>query len=254
MGGNLDLLPFAQILGLEHENTYVKETITFLFTLSVVQTLESKYQKNPVQFVGVSVMRCIGGYGLLLPLLLGKMPGPFLTEFDMNVYTVLCAIAFVYFLGEFIPDDVSEYLRRFEHLANAIVRANQCGAGYALGKTVFENSIFAPMLCAYIACNGQEFLILGMNSFANSQLDANEILAVFGGPIYWICAVYFALAPLSIRVVLVCFRLSADYIDYDKMINNFIKGLRGVAGSALPAASGSSASRKRMRSRTPMRR
>lgn len=253
-GGSFDFMPFAQILGLEHENEYVKETITFLFTLAIVQDLEQKYSRNVVQFIGVSILRAVGGYGFLLPLLLGKMPGSLLTEFDIHVYTVVFAIAFAFFLGEFIPDDVSEYLRRFEHLSNAIVRANQCGLAYALGKATFGDSLFAPMLCAYVGCNGQEFLLHGMQSFSATNLEPNEILAVLGGPIVWALNTQFGAEPLQCRVALVVFRLSADYIDYDKMVNNFVKGAKGVAGSALPTASSAPKSRKRSMSTTRRRR
>jgi hypothetical protein len=142
--GNLDSNPVVQALGLEHENAYIKEAITFLFTLAIVQSVGAANSKNIVQQVGTVLVRCYGGTGFLLPLILGQMPGSFLTNFDLNLYTVATAMAFSFFLSQFIPAEVGGYLNKLQALSVAIVRANAAGAGYEIGKQNFGGSILAP--------------------------------------------------------------------------------------------------------------
>jgi len=235
--GSLDGNPVVQALGLEHDNAYVKETITFLFTLAMVQSVKAAQSKNIVQQIGTACIRCYGGVGFVLPLALGQLPGAVMSNMDLNVYTVVAAMLFSFFMAQFVPGEVAGYVAKMQDVSVSIVRANAAGAGYELGKATFTGSTVAPFACAYLACNGHQLIENGVAAWNSNKLNANEVLAVFGGPVYWAQQAYLQSSPLTSRVGLVIFR-SADYVDYDEIFNNVVKSVTNVAG-------GSSSKRKR---------
>jgi hypothetical protein len=153
-----------------------------------------------------------------------------MTNIDVNVWTVVSALFFSFVCRQFIPGEVAGYLGKAQDFAVAIVRANAAGAGYELGKATFAGSQVAPWACAYLACNGHELIEKGVGAWNTNRLNASEVLAVFGGPVYWALQVYLQATALTARVGLVIFRLSADYVDYDEIVNNVLKTLNQVAG------------------------
>lgn len=230
--GNLDGNPVVQALGLEHENHYIKEVVTFLFTLAMVQSVGAGQQKNLVQHIGTVLIRCYGGAGLLLPLFLGQMPGSFFQNFDLNAYTVFTAMAFSFFLAQFIPAEVGGYLNKLQAFSVAVVRANAAGAGYEIGKAAFAGSLLAPCFTAYVAANGHQLIEKGVGAWNGNSLNAHDVLAVFGGVVYWAAQTYLQASALVARSCLVLFRLSADHIDYDEMFNNVLKSVKDVTGAS----------------------
>lgn len=240
-----DSNPVVQILGLEHDNHLIKEVITFLFTYSIVTSVEAANQKNIFQHIVVSLVRCVGGIGFVLPLILGQMPGSMLSNFDANIHSVVYAMLFGYIAGMFMPKDIGGYVDQAAGVCVAVIRANACVAGYEAGKSAFGGSMFAPWACAYIACNGHNIAEKGLAAFGSANLDAGECLAVFGGAVYMLGQSQLGASALTARVLVVVFRLSADYVDYDEIFNNIRKS---IAGSVASAAKTASAGRGRSKS------
>lgn len=231
--------PLVQILGLEHDNALIKEAITFLFTLNVVRSVSGG---NLFSQIITGVLRCVAGIGLVLPLLLGQAPGSMMGNFDANVNSIVYAMLFAYLADMFMPKDISDYVGQASDVCVSIIRANAACAGYEAGRSAFSGSMFAPWVCAWIACNGHNLVEKGVGAFGGAKLESSEVLATFGGAVYMLSQSQLGASVLTARVIVVLFRISADYVDYDEIFNNVRKSVSGSVSSAAKSARGRSKS------------
>jgi len=107
------------------------------------------------------------------------------------------------------------------------------------------DSLAAPFAGAYLAVNGHRILEKGVSAFAVSSYDGDSLLGIVGGALYFALIEYVRVSSLVARVVLILFRLSADYVDYN--------GLIATVTDAVGSVGGGSSGSKRGRSRTPKR-
>jgi hypothetical protein len=245
---NLAASPATKVLGLEHENKYVKETFLFFYVVSVVQGV--RHNENLVHTLAVALLRAFGSYGFLLPLGLGALPSKTYLHFDSYLTTLVAAVFFVHvILDRFIPFEFHRYLEKPIELAYAIIKANACGHGFVMTAGVLPDSQFAPFVGAFVAVNGHRILEHGVNGLSVPfGFDGDFLLGMIGGPLYWALVTHAGCAPVLARVVLLLFRLSCDYVDYNQVIDNVTGAVSNIGGGRKKAAPA-----PRGRSRTPKR-
>jgi hypothetical protein len=238
----MDTNPVVQILGFEHENAYVKDVFLFLYTVTVVQSFKGK---NFVHQGAVSMLRAFGSFGLCVPLILGALPSSMFKQFDQYFLTLAGAMVFVAVVYDRIfTGDLAKHFDKLTNLAYCVVKGNAAGHGYVMVATILPESIAAPFIGTYLAVNGHRILEKGIQTVGASALfDEDTLLAVFGGFLYYGMIEYVRVSALVARLVLILFRVSCDYVDYNHILNNICSAVGGNTG----AASG------RGRSRTPKR-
>jgi hypothetical protein len=241
---SLDSNPAVQVLGLEHENPYVRETFLFFYAVTIVQGIKSK---NLVHTVALALNRAFGSYGFLLPLVLGGLPSKTYQSFDSYLLTLVGAIFFVQvILDRFVPSNISVYLEKPCEIAYSVVKGNAAGHGFVMVAAALPDSVVAPFAGAYLAVNGHRILEQGVSAFAVSYYDNDSLLGVVGGAIYFALIEYVRVSSLVARVALIVFHISCSYVDYNSMIETVTTAVGKVGGS-------SSGSSKRSRSKTPKR-
>jgi len=240
----LDANPVVQVLGLEHENQYVRETFLFFYAVAIVQGVKSR---NLIHTIALALLRAFGSYGFLLPLVLGGLPSKTYQSFDSYLLTLAGAIFAVQVVCDrFVPKNIQNYFDKPVDIAYAVVKANACGHGFVMVAAALPDSIAAPFAGAYLAVNGHRVLEKGIEAFATDSYDGDSLLGIVGGFLYYALIEYVRVSSLVARVVLILFRISCDYVDYNAIINNVTDAIGSVGG-------GSGGGSKRGRSRTPKR-
>lgn len=231
------------VFGLEHENPVFEQTALFLYTAAVVQGVRGK---NIVHKVALTLSRAFGSDGFLLPLVLGGLPSATYKAFDAYLTTIIAAIFFVtVVLDRFVPSNVSDLLAYPTDLAYAVVKGNAAGHGFVMVAAALPDSLAAPLFGAYLAVNGHRMLENGIGALAVSKFDGDNLLGVVGGALYYALIEYGRVSAIQARVLLVVFRVSADYVDYNGLYNQVYAAITDV----IPSGKSS----KRGRSRTPKR-
>lgn len=237
----LDANPAVQVLGMEFDAPYVKETFLFFYAVAVVQQI--RQTKNLVHTLAVALLRCFGSYGFLLPLVLGALPSKAYANFDSYMLTLGGAIFTVDLVLSRIPSDVMNWLQYPIDITYSVVKANACGHGYVMCAAALPDSVVAPFVGAYLAVNGHRILEHGIGSFGTKKFDGDALLGIAGGLWYFALIEYVRVSSLIARVFLIVFRISCDYVDYNHLIDQVIS----ASNMGGPAPS------KRGRSKTPKR-
>jgi len=242
---SLDGNQIVQALGMEHENPYVKDTILFFYVVAVMATI--KGAKNIVHQISIATLRGFGSYGFALPLVLGALPSKMYSNFDSNICTIVAAIIFTTcIVDRIIPADMQKYMSKINDFAYCIVKGNAAGHGFVMVAAAVPDSQIAPFVGAYIAVNGHRLLEKGIGAIATASYDGDSLLGIIGGIIYYAAIEYVRVSSLVARVMLIIFRISAEYIDYNSIQANISSAIG--SGSKATGASGG-----RGRSRTPKR-
>jgi len=236
----LDTNPVVQILGFEHEQTAIHDVFLFFYAIAIVQSVKGK---NFLHEGGVSLLRGFGSYGFFVPLVLGQLPSKMLKDFDQYFKILIGAQVFVAVVYDrLFPGDIQKHFNAVTNFAYSVIKGNAAGYGYVLVSTALGNSIAAPFIGAYLAVNGHRILEKGIHAVgATTHFDADSLLGIFGGLIYYALVEYVRTSALVARIALVAFRISCDYVDYNYILDN----ISGAIGSKSSAGRG--------RSRTPKR-
>jgi hypothetical protein len=237
----IDSNPIGQIMAMDcPQYAIVSEIIVFLFTLGVVQGIPAAKRQNLFQYALHAFVRSVGGLAIVIPFLIGKLPGGHLAAIDDHIRSIGLAMVVAYFSDLYMPADVRKYVSTWQGFSTSIVRANAACAGYEIGKQAFGGSFFMPLIIAGAASNGHEVIERMLGAFEGEKLSADQVLATFGGFVYYTAQANLGTTAMGARVVVVTFRLSADYVDYDGIFNN---ALNTISSNVKAAASKAAAAK-----------
>lgn len=248
---DLDSNPITQILASESDIAYVNKAVMFLYTLAVVQ--DGKKVNNIVGKFFLNLVRAFGAIGFALPLVLGQLPSEVFRGLDDYCYLVASAMlvdALPY--EDFLPDAIQMLLSYCISISYAIIKGNACAMGYVAVAGLTPDSFIAPLIGAHVAVNGHRFIESGVNALSGRlATDQDAKLAIGGGIIYYLlthASVGIWATPLVTRAVVVLFRISCDYVDYDGLTEEVVQQFAGAYKGSIRAGRSNV---KRSRSRTP---
>lgn len=242
--------PIVEALASESDIPYVNRAVVFLYVFAVVRGSRSRGWL--IATFAHNLLRAFGAVGLALPLLLGQMPSDILKGVDDYAQLVAGAMLLEHFLGMMtLPKPVDQILDHIVAVSYAIVKGNAAAMGYTALQGACPGSYLAPAAGAYIAVNGHRLIENGVSAFGDKlKKDGDAKLAVFSGLLYFLMTsgeVGPAIHVVLARALLVVYRISCDYVDYDDV-------LAKVEGIFDKATGGLTTGRKMRRGRSMSRR
>lgn len=243
----LDSNPVVQILGQEYDAGNVQgvslnDAVQFFFTVVVASSVTNS--KNWVHSIALTFLRAYGSM-FCLSLLLGTMPDASYKNMDACVKMCVAALVFVRFVSGYIPAEVSKYTNYLNDLSYSIVKGNAAGVGYGVAASALGGNQFAGFMGAYVAVQGHRLLEeAGLKSMNKATFDNDDLLAVLGGPVFFLATTQGGASGLVARAVLVLFHISCNYVDYNGALSSVRKQVNSVAGGSKSKRGRSSSPRR----------
>lgn len=217
---------------------YLWEISTFLFLAQVFDDVTAGTRVSEALRIGV---RAFGGVHLVLPLVLGTLPSTLLRDMDRYL-AVYVAVLFVFsFLVDYLPRKVLRMLVLPKKIAYCMFFANACCSGVLQGAAAFPHSFFTRIFVGFLAVMGGHLLEQGATTkLFKRDYSEDQLLALFGPVLFLFFMGSFvrevAMPESVARTLIVLFRVSCDYVDYNEMLayaNNLrMRSLRKVASFA----------------------
>lgn len=167
-------------------------------------------------------LRAYGSMHLCMNLVMGKMPGQGLRSLDECLKMCFFALMYVKFVANAaVPENMGNWLGHAYDLSYSIVKGNAAAAGYAIGASALSGNTAGGFLGAYIAVQGHRLLEHGgLKSMNVSTFDADDLLAILGGPLFMVMTGNFACSALVARAGCVALHISTRYVDYNSLLGN----------------------------------
>jgi hypothetical protein len=237
--GGLDSNPIVQILGQEWNGwEHWNNMVMFFYCVTVANSVNGS--KNWVHRIALTFLRAYGSMHLCMNLVMGGMPGDGLKNLDACLKMCFYALAWNQWFSGFIPNEIGGYMGHAYDWSYSIVKGNAAAAGYAVAASALPGNQFAGFLGAYIGVQGHRLVEHGgLKSMNVASFDADDLLAILGGPAFFFMTGNFGASALVARAGLVMLHVSTRYVDYNGMLSGIAGTVDGIAGG------------KRSRSRSP---
>ena len=163
-------------------------------------------------------MRAYGDLSLALPLGLGQGPSGAFKALDVTMQLLLIAVFWAWYVDAHVPSQVRSLWDHAQSLAYAIVKGNNAALGYAAAAAALPGSWWAPLFGAYVAVNGARLIENGMGAARKSSWDNDDLLAIVSGALIWFATAHLALSALVVRVLLVLFAFSSNWVNWQAKV------------------------------------
>jgi hypothetical protein len=255
---NVERNPITKILGQESDidvaGVSMNDAVGFFFVVSVLRGVKGG---NWATRLVRTLIRCYAALAFVMPLMLGGLPSDGMKNMDKSAWLVVYAMIFEMVNVGGVHPRLGDLVDRCCGWSYSIMKANACVAGYAAFKAAFPGSTWAPLLGAFVATNGHNFIEKGMGAFdltVAGKGNKDNKLAVLGGAVISVLQSQFATSALVTKSTMSFLNIMQDHFDFDKVVGMGSRTLNQVTGTVSGLVGGKKMRSSMKRSSTPKRR